>query len=361
MRIIKHPHLNIVLILLFVSTFFTLQTSAFSHESGKLWNIQIAKLSPLKGHPAATRWYFENGQFNAVSLVDGKIMVLNLEEDVWKEKQSLSVPDCQFVTVQVEDITGDARPEIIAGTTEPGFIYIYEQDFENYWTTNGSAKYIWSSVENLIIGHFTNSAGKEVIAQDNNGFLYFLKNNGQSLDLVWKSPSAWRNIDSYLVTDIDDDHNDEILVAYKSGGIAVLKIHNNAVISVWENYPWGKILAMTYSDWNHDGKSELILTTSQKIIYQLSRSGKGYHLNRTPWQFGYLVENIQIIPGNIPGMLTTDSSGYLHLLEYQFNLKKWVETQVCQTGRIAKIIFDPEASRYLLLETNRNVLSMTLF
>ena len=87
--------------------------------------------------------------------------------------------------------------------------------------------------------------------------------------MIWKSPTVWRMINSMLVLDLDHDSKEEIIVCFKTGGIGILKLVNNQIISSWDNYLWGKVLVLTNGDWDNDKQDELLISTSQKVIYVL--------------------------------------------------------------------------------------------
>ena len=207
----------------------------------------------------------------------------------WRS-QRFGPDDILFTTFQVKDINNDGVPEIIAGTVEPGFIYIYKLN-NGKWELFNYGKYVWSAITYIAVGNFGGEPDNDILVQNQEGSLYLLKMSENSLDFVWKSPTVWRPISSGYVIDIDHDAKDEIMVvSYKTGGIAVLKMANNAVVSVWENYLWGKVLAVTSGDWNNDQQPEVMISTSQKVIYVLGwKTDGGYQFDDQWTQFNYTI------------------------------------------------------------------------
>lgn len=329
--------------------------SVFSEDASQKWTVSFTKAAALNLNPSQTDCFFYNDQLNAASIVNGQIVIYSLQETQWVERQRLAPKDSFFTAMQVKDFTGNLKPEIIAGTGAPGFIYIYSLNDHNEWVLSNFGKYVWSPIVNIIIGNFTGAGLNDFIIQDAEGFVFYLKKTADSLDLLWKSPAVWRQINSFTVMDIDNDLNDELIVAYKTGGIAVLKIQNNAMVPVWENYPWGRVLATTYGDWNNDGSPEFMMTTSQKILYTLSYSDQKYHFVQNSSQFEYLVENLKFINASDRELLATDTSGYLHIFQYDHQSKKWTEQQDFQIGRIARIISHPDHARFLVWDTSRRI------
>jgi hypothetical protein len=151
------------------------------------------------------------------------------------------------MTFQIADINGDHNPEIIAGTSNPGFIYIYSFT-DHHWILENYRKYIWSTITNIAVGHFDGTKTTYFVIQNEQGSLFLMKMSESSLDLVWKSPAAWKGIKSMLVKDLDNDGKDEIAAIYQTGGTAIFKVVNNAVVSVWNNNLWGKTLGITAGD-----------------------------------------------------------------------------------------------------------------
>lgn len=326
----------------------------FGEEISSKWMVSSTRVAALNLNPLQTNCFFYNNQLHAASIINGQIVLCELEGSQWVERQRLAPRDSLFTTMQIKDLTGNLKPEIIAGTEAPGFIYIYSLNERNEWVLNNFGKYLWSPIANIIAGNFTGSGINDFIVQDAEGFVFYLKKTGESLDLLWKSPAVWRQISSFIVMDFDDDGQDELVATYKTGGVAVLEIQNNALIPVWENYPWGRVLAMTQGDWNNDGTLEFIMTTSQRILYTLSYSEQKYHFIQNSSQFDYLVENLKFIPTSTGAdLLATDTSGYLHILQYNPSTGKWVEQQNFQIGRIAKIISEPARSQFAVWDSSR--------
>lgn len=346
MKLTRHSMLVFIFIILI--TVLVAQPNQAVHSSVSIDNEFETILMPF--NPLNTQCVFIDNNLYAVSLIGGRIIIYLYYESEWFELQRLGSEEAAFTTFQVKDINGDQTPEIIAGTNGLGFIFIYKLDDSSQWIEVNSGKYVWAPIANLIIGKFSSNsgAGTDLIVQTQEGLLYFLKISTDSFDLISKSPAPFKLIENAQIIDFDNDGLEEIVVTYRTSGVAVIKLVNNAAVSVWENYPWGKVLAMTYSDWNNDRRNELILATSQKVVYLLTANEKGIDFKLDNFQFDYVAENL-IINNNAKKMLTTDSTGKLRTYKYDQKNKKWQEETTLQTGRIIKVmsISDNENDLYL--------------
>jgi hypothetical protein len=307
-----------------------------------------------------TQWLTINGHLNAISLIDGKLAVFAPSDDLqnWSEVQRFGPDGILFTTFQVKDINNDGMAEIIAGTVEPGFIYIYKLN-NGKWELFNYGKYVWSAITYIAVGDFGGGPENDILVQNQEGSLYLLKMTDKSLDLIWQSPAVWRPITSGSVIDIDHDAKDEIMVVYKTGGIGILKMVSNSIVSVWENYPWGKVLAVTSGDWDHNQQIELLISTSQKVIYSLGwTAGGGYQFYNQWTQLNYTTERLLFIQNNgLSQLIATDTAGKSHLLEYDFKSGTWLEDYVVSTGRIAQII-NTDLENTFLWGYNRKIIAM---
>ncbi len=343
--------------------FITVTSGCFTFVSAdnlSNWFYSVTWSGSLGLNPENTQWAMLDGKLTAISLEQGRLLIYNQDENgAWLETQSLIPPETSLTTFITKDINGDGIPEIIAGTTEPGYIYIYKYE-DSQWLLHNYEKYIWSSITYIAAGNL-NGPESNLLVQNQDGYLYLLKITAESLDIVWKSPTVWRLINSAMVLDIDNDSNEEIIVAYKTGGIGVLKLVNNQIISVWDNFLWGKILALTSGDWDNDKSPEIMISTSQKIIYVLGGNEKGYQFEDRITQLNYIAETLAFTSNNERNQLySTDTSGKFHYAEYNPKTKQWQEQFFCQTGRISQII--PVSNESILLwAQNRKLAVLNAF
>ena len=180
-----------------------------------------------------------------------------------------------------------------------------------------------------------------------------MKISDKSLDLIWKSQTPWKPVQSFNPVDLDNEGTDELVTVYKNGSIALLKVINNTLTSLGDNFPWGKVLATVTGDLNNDGLPEFILSTSQKTTYSLTFNGKKPIFKQAPLQFNYLVENLCFLNSN--QLIASDTSGKLHFVELIKD--KWQETAIFQSGRISKMIQNPNESKVYLWGINYQMLS----
>lgn len=313
----------------------------------------IEHVNELQAIPANTQWFINNNRQYAATINSGEIIIYTEQDNVWSEVQRLVSESSQFTTYQVKDIDNDQSMEIIAGTSDPGFIFIYKLNQENLWNLTHYNKHLWAAITNIVIGSFSGVGLTEIVAQTQDSSLYLLRVSDKSLDLIWKSPSPWKPVQSFNPVDLDNDGTDELVGIYKNGSVALMKVINNTVTSFGDNFPWGKILVAMSGDLNCDGLPEFILSTSQKITYVLNFNGKKPFFKQAPLQFDYFIENMYFL--NSTQLIVSDTSGRLHLFEYIKN--KWQETAAFQSGRISKINKSLNENEVYLWEPNNQVLT----
>lgn len=327
------------------------------------WVFKVQPAETLDLNPNTTQWVTINGHLIAVTLLEGKIAIFEHKDDSreWRMNQEFGPAGILVSAFQLKDINHDEHPEIIAGTNDPGFIYIYKYN-DGQWDLHNYGKYVWSDITFITVGNFGGIQGNDILVQNQEGFLFLLKITDNSLDLVWKSPNVWRPISSGFVRDIDGDSSDELIVVYKTGGIGVLKMENNSIVSVWENYLWGKVLAVTAGDWDNDQKTEIMISTSQKVIYALGWSeGKGYQFEDQWSQLNSTIEKFLFL--NSAGeseLIAADTAGKLHQFNYNRKNRNWVEDFVCATGRISQIV-TADSNQVLLWGLNRKMILVDLY
>lgn len=332
--------------------------NTFAENEELLFDFKIHQ--PLELAPYNTQLLFQNGELNALSIINGKILFFKENEANWIELQRFGPYDINFTTFKIKDLNGDDIPEIIAGTEDPGLIYLYTL-VNGQWSLLNYGKHVWSTINKIIIGNLSDVGAQELLVQNDEGYLFLLKLSNNSLDLIWKSPNVWQSISTAVVADIDKDSLDEILVVYKTGGIAILTLENNAVISIWENYPWGKILGLTVGDWDNDRQLELIFSTSQKLLYILGENENRYRYEGQFSDFDYIIEKLSFINNQEnKALVTTNTAGLLKILKYDLENHKWVEKLSNNTGRIIQIL-QPNQEQTILWSSNRKIIELTSY
>lgn len=336
---------------------FSLLINGYAFAENEDLIFDLKRHRPLELAPYNTQLLFWNGELNALSIINGKILHFKEMGPKWMELQRFGPYDMNFTTFEIKDLNGDKTPEIIAGTEDPGLIYLYTWD-NVQWSLLSYGKHVWSTINKIIIGNLSDVGEQEFLVQNDEGYLFLLKLSNNSLDLVWKSPNTWQTINTGVVADIDDDSFDEVLVVYKTGGIAILKLENNAVVSVWENFPWGKILGLTVGDWDNDQQTEVIFSTSQKMLYILGKNEDQFRYEGQFSDFDCVIEKLAFINNQSDKVLvTTDTAGKLKILKFDFTNRKWVEKFSNSTGRIIEVI-QPNQEQVILWSSNRNILAV---
>jgi hypothetical protein len=325
------------------------------------WTMQAGPLSNLKILAPNKELFLIDGLLHLAVIEKGKIEVYQYGVDLqWAKVQTLEVPEVSFTTMFVKDLNNDRIPEIVAGTTDPGFIFVYRHDREKQWVATHDPKYIWSTIVKMTAARFLGNPTLQLVAQNKEGFLFVFKPSETALDLIWKSPTAWKPLERIVAVDLDNDANDELLAVYKNGGIAVLKTVKNAITSVWENYPWGKVLTINYNDWDNNNQAELILSTTRKMVCLINPKNKSYYAKQIA--FDYVIEKGFFIKvQNRKILLTADTSGKIHILKSVPRLKQtWKETQSFQTGRVLEI-FENGPNQIMVVNQMLQVITITFF
>ncbi len=346
------------IIFLFLLHIPLLTVHGFAANEGLVFDFKMHQ--PLELAPYNTQLLFQNGHLNALSIIKGKILCFKESGTKWVELQRFGPHDINFTTFEIKDLNGDGIPELIAGTEEPGLIYLYTWENEQ-WSLLTYGKHVWSTINKIMTGSLSKVGAQELLVQNDEGYLFLLKASLNSIDLVWKSPGVWKPISEAVVADIDNDLIDEILVVYKTGGIAILEIENNAVVSVWENYPWGKILGLTVGDWDNDQRLEVIFSTSQKILYVLGKNDNGYQYEGQFSNFDFIIEKLSFINNQeSKALIATNTAGQLKALQFDSQNRKWVEKLSNNTGRISQII-QPNQEQAFFWSSNRKVIELTSY
>ncbi|NLY75852.1 MAG: copper amine oxidase N-terminal domain-containing protein [Firmicutes bacterium] len=315
---------------------------------------------PLELAPYHTRLLSLNDELNALSIINGKIVCFQEKGANWIELQRFGPDNMNFTTFEIKDLNGDKTPEIVAGTEDPGLIYVYTWD-NGQWGLLNYGKHVWSTITKIIIGKFSNSDRQEFLVQNDEGFLFLLRASSNSLDLIWKSPSVWQPISDAATADLNNDSLDEIFVVYKTGGIGILKLENNSVVSVWENFPWGKILGITVGDWDADQNQEIIFSTSQKVLYILGENQAEFGYEGQFSEFGFIIEKLSFMDSQEEAaLIAANTTGMLKILQYNREQWRWVEKFTKNTGRIIQLVrTNPE--QVALWSANRKVMTLTSY
>lgn len=353
MQCVKFFKITVGFLLLTFSLF--INTYVFAENEDLVFDIK--KFQPLELAPYNSQLLFWNNQLHALSIINGKILHFKETGHNWMELQRFGPHDMNFTTFEIKDLNGDNTPEIIAGTEDPGLIYLYTWD-NIQWSLLSYGKHVWSTINKIIIGNFSDVGEQEFLIQNDEGYLFLLKLSNNSLDLVWKSPNTWQTINTAIVADIDNDSFDEVLAVYKTGGIGILELENNAVVSVWENFPWGKILGLTVGDWDNDQQTEVIFSTSQKLLYILGEKEGQFRYEGQFSDFDSVIEKVAFIDNQLgQALVTSDTAGRLKILKFDSKNWKWVEEFSENPGRIIKVV-QPNKEQAILWSSNRNILAV---
>lgn len=140
------------------------------------------------------------------------------------------------------------------------------------WQPLIRGKYAWDRTQRMIVGKFRDKQRNSLVVQSQNGALHLLDVENNELNLIWKSPKPFPAIELWQAADLDGDGRDEIVGAYYNKGIFILKEVSGALKSVWENYPWGKVLDLAVRG------QEVYFNTAQKVFGVITHEHKQYKM-----------------------------------------------------------------------------------
>lgn len=194
-------------------------------------------------------------------------LILGKEHGVFVLEGDTVVPLIEGISGRVSalavgDVNGDFQNELIVGTDSGGALSFYALQ-DGVWERQGQPQYTWDVIRRLEIHDFNNDGWGDVLILTGRGEAQVLLSSEGNLYPTWKSKPG-EVVVGIEALDIDHDGYTELIFAFQSGYIGVLKWKEGFSV-LWENYPWGSIESLVVVP--HSNSPEWLVITSQKMLY----------------------------------------------------------------------------------------------
>jgi len=186
------------------------------------------------------------------------------------------------------DVTSDGVPELAVGTGNAGSIYVFAWTGRR-WTLLGQTPYVWSPVRSLEVGDLDGDGRNELIAVTGAGELVVFGWRQRSWHTLFRSPAAWSPVLHARLADVTGEGRPQLVLADQSGAIAVWRWP--LVEPLAQGFVWGTPMSMTVADLDGRGSPQVIVTTSERLLYRfiwqeqgLVPAGSPIHDARLPFE-----------------------------------------------------------------------------
>lgn len=283
--------------------------------------VEVAELTDLRAMTdvAVGRLAAGSNQRRMAIVQDGRVLLCSLsgnEVSVDAEIEGFRNP---AVSVAFADFNGDGQEDLWIGSAGPGTVYVYSLA-EGYPFLAQTDRYMWSPVVKLLTPDLDGDGLPDVVALSEAGAAFAFVNRDEGLSQVWRSGSREGPVRHVLACDLCGDGKDSVIVARDQGYISVWRWtagtaegtamapvnpleHDSGLVdishlsaawrgesaavsqkearthgqleSLWEEYPWGQIHYVDVLDVDRDGAKELVVVTSQNLLYAYGCSPDG--------------------------------------------------------------------------------------
>ena len=224
----------------------------------------------------------------------------------------------RVTALAVGDVTGDFRHDLAVGTDRGGALYLYTER-DGTWERHGHAQYLWDTVERLGVHDFNGDGWGDVVALTDKGEAFVYLSREGNLFPLWKSP-AGEYVVGFEVLDVDQNGYPDLIIALRSGYVAVLTWGEEEFVTLWENYPWGAVESLVIIP--HATSPEWLVVTSQKMLYAW-RWQNGEVTTSRKFEAQALGEHLFYIPQE--GLLSLSGATGISLFDLQTSTvaEKW--------------------------------------
>lgn len=184
-------------------------------------------------------------------------------------------------SVQVADLNGDGKDEVLVGTGSNRVLAIAGGHLLWSYPTYGS-------VVSLFAADLNGGGRAEVLAGSEDHRAYDILGNGI---LRW-SWNTGRNVPVVCAADLNSDSLSEVLIASEQGVLYALRLDG---VTFWQNDLHDTPLALYAGDWDNDRRMEIATGTRGGELYMLGGTGS------TLWEYALQARLLSVYPGDVDG------------------------------------------------------------
>lgn len=230
------------------------------------WDADIQSVQPVGGR--------EGGYILAAG---ERIFVIDGPQGGWRLRETFLAPMIPVGGVALADVTGSGQPSLVVGGGGAGAAYVYRRG-QGGWALVGRTGYLWNPVTSVATAEVTAPGRHDVLVTGADGRAHLFQWAFGEFQLRWQSPPE--GAVSALTADLTGDGRAEVIAWRREGHVGVWQWRGDGLELVWENYPWGLITALAAGDVDGDGLSDIVLTTSQGLLYAFGWQDGEYRLKR---------------------------------------------------------------------------------
>lgn len=216
--------------------------------------------------------------------------------------------------LQVGDVTGDGRPDLVA--REPGrdngTLWVYVNNGTT-WTDRYSAGTGWNAVNTIFLADVTGDGRTDLLARQpglDNGTLWVYPHNGSATSNPWTLPRMWQGTGWNIATglangDITGDGRADMVLRDSSGTLWIYP-HNGNTTGNFYVVPrfaagtgWNLANAILTGDVTGDGHADLVIRDGAGALWVYPHNGAAtgnpYTLPRYPAGTGWGIANALMI------------------------------------------------------------------
>lgn len=173
-------------------------------------------------------------------------------------------------------------------------------------------------------GDLNGDGYKEIVVLDANRVLKVISSSGSVISTY--SYGGSENIDSLVLADLDNDHQDEIIFHIKWGKTIAIKLSGSTINQVWSIDNSNNIQSLAVSDFNHDSHPDIYSMVNNSLQEQLTDfQGNSFYTGNSYIYWGNSDNPGVLIADRdnndkpeiyTSGLFSLDSRQYLNVREY---------------------------------------------